>query len=60
MIGDCIECPFHQWRFDGETGKCVKGPSSEKVSHETDSSLKAIKFTVISSKSIFSIALLIF
>ena len=31
VLGDCIECPFHQWRFDGETGKCVHGPSSEKV-----------------------------
>ena len=32
VLGDCIECPFHQWLFNGETGKCVKGPSSEKVS----------------------------
>ena len=31
VVGDCIECPFHQWRFEGETGKCVEGPSSEKV-----------------------------
>lgn len=31
VVGDCIECPFHQWRFEGETGKCVEGPSSEKT-----------------------------
>eukprot|EP01104_Vermistella_antarctica_P011194 TRINITY_DN3102_c0_g1_i1.p1 TRINITY_DN3102_c0_g1~~TRINITY_DN3102_c0_g1_i1.p1 ORF type:complete len:426 (-),score=89.97 TRINITY_DN3102_c0_g1_i1:48-1325(-) len=22
--GNCIECPFHGWRFDGDNGKCVK------------------------------------
>ena len=21
--GDCIECPFHGWRFSGDTGECV-------------------------------------
>ncbi len=23
---DCIRCPFHGWRFDGETGTCVEIP----------------------------------
>lgn len=29
--GDCIECPFHQWRFSGITGKCISVPYSSKV-----------------------------
>jgi nitrite reductase/ring-hydroxylating ferredoxin subunit len=24
--GDCIRCPFHGWKFDGETGKCSEIP----------------------------------
>ena len=28
--GDCIECPFHGWRFKGEDGKCTVVPYSEK------------------------------
>jgi cholesterol 7-dehydrogenase len=27
--GNCIECPFHAWRFSGETGECVDIPYSE-------------------------------
>nr|XP_018667711.1 uncharacterized protein LOC100177386 isoform X2 [Ciona intestinalis]XP_026690558.1 uncharacterized protein LOC100177386 isoform X2 [Ciona intestinalis] len=27
---DCLECPFHGWRFDGD-GKCVAIPYSEKI-----------------------------
>ena len=30
--GNCIECPFHGWQFDGETGKCTKIPYAAKVS----------------------------
>ena len=30
--GNCIECPFHGWQFDGETGKCMKIPYAAKVS----------------------------
>ena len=29
VSGKCIECPFHGWLFDGETGKCVKIPYSK-------------------------------
>lgn len=29
--GNCIECPFHGWQFDGETGKCTKIPYAAKV-----------------------------
>jgi nitrite reductase/ring-hydroxylating ferredoxin subunit len=26
--GDCIECPFHQWKFSGSDGSCVEIPYS--------------------------------
>ena len=26
VIGDCIECPFHEWRFEGEGGTCTRIP----------------------------------
>ena len=26
--GDCIQCPFHNWRFSGESGRCVSVPYS--------------------------------
>lgn len=29
--GNCLECPFHNWRFDGETGECSSVPYSEKT-----------------------------
>lgn len=28
VIGDTIECPFHQWSFRGSDGKCVNVPYS--------------------------------
>lgn len=31
---DQIECPFHLWRFDGRSGKCVDIPYAKKVSSE--------------------------
>ena len=24
VSGDCIRCPFHDWKFDGSTGTCVE------------------------------------
>ncbi|CAN7940496.1 unnamed protein product, partial [Ixodes hexagonus] len=30
VIGNCIECPFHGWRFDGD-GVCVHVPYDAKV-----------------------------
>ena len=24
MSGDCIRCPFHDWKFEGNTGTCVE------------------------------------
>lgn len=27
----CIECPFHGWTFDGETGNCVLSGSDKKI-----------------------------
>ena len=29
VTGKCIECPFHGWQYDGETGHCVKIPYSK-------------------------------
>lgn len=30
VVGNCIECPFHGWQFNGEDGKCVRIPYAEK------------------------------
>lgn len=30
VVGDCIECPFHKWTFNGE-GKCTHIPYSKKA-----------------------------
>jgi cholesterol 7-dehydrogenase len=29
VIGNCLECPFHGWQYDGETGHCTKIPYSK-------------------------------
>ncbi|NWQ80494.1 DAF36 desaturase, partial [Columbina picui] len=31
VVGNCIECPFHGWQFQGEDGKCARIPYAEKV-----------------------------
>ncbi|XP_021269951.1 cholesterol 7-desaturase-like [Numida meleagris] len=31
VVGSCIECPFHGWRFRGEDGKCTHIPYAGKV-----------------------------
>ncbi|XP_072310932.1 cholesterol 7-desaturase nvd [Eucyclogobius newberryi] len=31
VVGNCIECPFHGWQFEGSDGKCAKVPYSDKV-----------------------------
>lgn len=31
VFGNCIECPFHGWRFRGDDGKCVHIPYSDKI-----------------------------
>lgn len=28
--GDCLECPFHGWQYESQTGKCVHIPYSAK------------------------------
>lgn len=38
--GDCIECPFHQWTFDGTNGECVQIPYSKSLA---DSELTLLK-----------------
>ncbi|CAN7993104.1 unnamed protein product [Ixodes hexagonus] len=30
VVGDCIECPFHGWRFRGEDGACAHVPYASK------------------------------
>ncbi|XP_034234039.1 cholesterol 7-desaturase isoform X2 [Thrips palmi] len=29
--GDCLECPFHEWSFDGRDGSCSSVPYAQKV-----------------------------
>ncbi|KAI9563174.1 hypothetical protein GHT06_010632 [Daphnia sinensis] len=29
VVGDCIECPFHGWQFNGHDGKCTSIPYSK-------------------------------
>ncbi|KAH9360768.1 hypothetical protein HPB48_018223 [Haemaphysalis longicornis] len=31
VVGDCIECPFHGWRFEADTGACTHVPYAAKV-----------------------------
>ncbi|KAL4219144.1 hypothetical protein ACF0H5_021726 [Mactra antiquata] len=31
VVGDCIECPFHGWKFRGHDGKCTDIPYTDKV-----------------------------
>ncbi|CAF1020746.1 unnamed protein product [Adineta ricciae] len=34
--GTCIECPFHGWAFDGETGNCVLSSGESKITRSAD------------------------
>uniref|UniRef100_T1JNQ2 Rieske domain-containing protein n=1 Tax=Strigamia maritima TaxID=126957 RepID=T1JNQ2_STRMM len=31
VIGNCIECPFHGWQFDGKNGECIHIPYTDKI-----------------------------
>ena len=32
VVGNCVECPFHGWQYDGESGMCTNIPySSGKI-----------------------------
>lgn len=31
VVGDSIRCPFHAWRFEGATGKCVEVPYATRI-----------------------------
>jgi len=33
VVGNCIECPFHGWQFDGQDGKCTHVPYADKTPH---------------------------
>ena len=30
--GNCLECPFHGWRFNGDDGKCTHIPYTDAKS----------------------------
>ena len=31
VIDDCVQCPFHEWQFSGETGAIEAIPYAKKV-----------------------------
>ena len=31
VVGNTLKCPFHSWRFDGESGGCVEIPYAKKI-----------------------------
>jgi cholesterol 7-dehydrogenase len=31
VVGNCIQCPFHEWQFDMETGQCTNVPYAKKT-----------------------------
>jgi len=31
VVGDTIRCPFHGWRFEGASGRCVEVPYARKI-----------------------------
>jgi phenylpropionate dioxygenase-like ring-hydroxylating dioxygenase large terminal subunit len=31
VVGNTLRCPFHSWRFDGESGGCVEIPYAKKI-----------------------------
>jgi len=34
VVGNCVECPFHKWQFDG-SGTCTHIPYQEKIPPQT-------------------------
>lgn len=32
--GNCLECPFHAWRFRGDDGKCTHIPYTDKSEYQ--------------------------
>jgi phenylpropionate dioxygenase-like ring-hydroxylating dioxygenase large terminal subunit len=31
VVGESVRCPFHAWRFDGESGECVEIPYCKRI-----------------------------
>lgn len=31
VVRDCIQCPFHGWKFRGHDGKCIEIPYADKI-----------------------------
>lgn len=46
--GDCIECPFHQWKFRGEDGSCDEIPYSQSLKES-----KLVKFFKVDPSKYF-------
>lgn len=51
VLGDCIECPFHGWKFQGSDGKCVQIPYAEKGEYYTTLNTYLGKSHISSSSS---------
>jgi len=34
--GDTLRCPFHSWRFEGATGRCVEIPYAKRIPPKAD------------------------
>lgn len=41
--GDCIECPFHQWKFRGVDGSCYEIPYSKSLTESKCVCLRSSK-----------------
>lgn len=42
VLGDCIECPFHGWKFQGSDGKCVQIPYAQTGEYYTTLTLEKV------------------
>jgi phenylpropionate dioxygenase-like ring-hydroxylating dioxygenase large terminal subunit len=31
VVGETVQCPFHAWRYEGATGRCVEVPYAKKI-----------------------------
>lgn len=52
VLGDCIECPFHGWQFQGSDGKCVRIPYAEKGERHTRTLQIKVRVATVSCSGI--------
>ena len=57
--GDCIECPFHGWQFEGHDGTCSSIPYAKKGLFIRTVVLLIFKVFVRTLLAVFSISVLI-